>query len=196
MSEIEEEEIAQPQQKPRGFRVRMDRVEFTLAVSGVALAAFAAFFPWYVFFHREDFGIRREGLAQNLRRNLPVGPPRPVFSVSPSASININQPSSARVGEAPRPFDDIKTATVPDDSQKAVAKEQEQDAVSQPLPSGIKGFRLLHVAGERALIEDGNGMYIVAVGAVLPDNSRLSSIRKQSGQWVIVTSNGDVIGME
>ena len=36
---------------------------------------------------------------------------------------------------------------------------------------------------------------MVSVGAVLPDNSRLASIEQRDGSWVLVTSNGDVIGM-
>jgi hypothetical protein len=51
----------------------------------------------------------------------------------------------------------------------------------------------LHVANGRALIEDKSGMYIVRIGSVLPDNSRLATLEKRDGQWVIITSNGEVI---
>ncbi len=50
----------------------------------------------------------------------------------------------------------------------------------------------MHVANGRALIEDAGGMYIVRVGSVLPDNSRLATLEQRDGKWVIVTSNGDV----
>jgi hypothetical protein len=36
-------------------------------------------------------------------------------------------------------------------------------------------------------------MYIVRVGSVLPDNSRLATMEKRDGKWVIVTSTGEVI---
>ncbi|MBU2486780.1 MAG: flagellar protein, partial [Alphaproteobacteria bacterium] len=58
---------------------------------------------------------------------------------------------------------------------------------------GKPRYKLLHVANGRALIEDKSGMYIVRIGSVLPDNSRLATLEKRDGQWVIITSNGEVI---
>ena len=43
-----------------------DRV---LAVAGFMLATAAAFFPWYVFFNQEDFGIAPMGYTET--RDLP-----------------------------------------------------------------------------------------------------------------------------
>ncbi len=37
-------------------------------------------------------------------------------------------------------------------------------------------------------------MYVVRVGSILPDNSRLATIEQREGKWVIVTSTGDVYG--
>ncbi len=51
-------------------------------------------------------------------------------------------------------------------------------------------FRLLHVAGGRALVEDASGIYMVGIGEVLPDNSKLVSIEKQGAQWLLTTSTG------
>ena len=48
-------------------------------------------------------------------------------------------------------------------------------AEEQPFPA-TSGFRLLHVANGRALIEDCSGMYIVRIGSILPDNSRLATL--------------------
>jgi hypothetical protein len=39
-------------------------------------------------------------------------------------------------------------------------------------------------------------MYIVRIGSVLPDNSRLATLEQRDGSWVIVTSNGEVISVE
>jgi RPA family protein len=61
----------------------------------------------------------------------------------------------------------------------------------QPFPAS-SGFKLLHVANGRALIEDTTGMYVVRVGSVLPDESRLATIEQRDGKWVIVTSKGDI----
>jgi hypothetical protein len=50
---------------------------------------------------------------------------------------------------------------------------------------GKPRYRLLHVANGRALIEDKSGMYIVRIGSVLPDNSRLATLEQRDGSWVI-----------
>jgi hypothetical protein len=198
MSDLEEnvpDAIKPDSAKKEGFFANMDRTEVMLSATGVALAAFAAYFPWYVFFHHEYFTVRHDGMAQNLRRDLPVGPPRRVFSVSPSASININQfPEFAKVPPL-KSFDDIKTATIPEEAKPNAGAGGEKAAIGQPLPGSVRTFRLLHVAGGRALIEDGNGMYIVGVGSVLPDNSKLAAIQQRDGQWVLITTNGDTVGM-
>ena len=58
--------------------------------------------------------------------------------------------------------------------------------------AGKAGFRLLHVANGRALIEDKAGMYLVRIGSILPDNSRVATLEQRDGKWVIVTSTGDI----
>jgi hypothetical protein len=173
---------------------QMDRTDIMLTSTGVALAAFAALFPWYVFFNHDSFTINHDGMAQNLVRDLPPGPPRPVFSVSPAASINKNA-SSRFPGPLQNQLDDIKTATIPEAAESKSKHSADGAAMEQPLPGGIKSFRLVHVAGQRALIADQSGMYMVGIGGVLPDNSRLSSLEQRDGTWVLVTSNGDVVSM-
>lgn len=169
-----------PKAKPRRAARRSDKV---LAATGIALAAAAAAFPWYVFFNEEKFGIRIAGWEQ--LGDLPPGSAaRRPFSVSPTAT----PPPENRQFE-PDPVDNIVTATVSklgEARQNApVLKEQ------QPMP-GRSGFRLLHVANGRALIEDGNGMYMVQVGSILPDESRLATVEQRGGKWVIITSTGDI----
>ncbi|WP_099863962.1 flagellar protein [Pararhizobium haloflavum] len=155
-----------------------DRV---IMAGGVSLAAFAAFFPWYVFLHQEEFGpkpmvySRSEGLAQ--------WPGRTLLDASPLVE---DSPDS----ETSETFDPLMTATVP---TQAAPAETDDSALDQPFPSSRSPFRLLHVANGRALIENGAGMYIVRIGSVLPDNSRLARLEKREGEWVIVTSDGDVI---
>jgi hypothetical protein len=36
-------------------------------------------------------------------------------------------------------------------------------------------------------------MYLVRVGSILPDNSRVATLEQRDGKWVIVTSAGDVV---
>lgn len=50
----------------------------------------------------------------------------------------------------------------------------------------------MHVANGRALIEDASGMYIVRIGSVLPDNSRLATFEERDGRWVMITSKGEI----
>lgn len=169
----------------------MDRVDMALSATGVALAVFAAFFPWYVFFNHDQFAPKYGDMVQNMRRDLPVFAPKPVFSVSPSASININERPPGLAMQVPPGLDDITTATVP--GEEADRKKGRGDAggFDQPLPSAAGNFRLLHVAGGRALVEDTGGIHMIGVGEVLPDNSKLISIEQQGGKWVLTTSTGN-----
>lgn len=156
------------------------------AVAGFMLATAAAFFPWYVFFNQESFGITPMGYTET--RDLPEIEGRKVVIVSPLAIPD------EKDGAAPASaFDPITTATVPDsgDEARRVASAPNGDP-NQTFP-GKPRYRLLHVANGRALIEDKSGMYLVRVGSVLPDNSRLATLEQRDGNWVIITSNGEVI---
>ncbi len=88
---IEDGEPIRMHKEPPPSTDAMDRVDMALSATGVTLAVFAAFFPWYVFFNYDQFAPKYGEMVQNMRRDLPVFAPKPVFSVSPSASININQ---------------------------------------------------------------------------------------------------------
>lgn len=158
----------------------LDRI---LAWTGIGLAAAAAFFPWYVFFNEDKFGIK---VASGDRtRDLPHTGPREVFSVSPMAMTNRNKEDMPPPAELP---DMLTTATV-----SGNGKEKQNNLAAgledQPFP-GQTSFRLLHVSNGRALIEDGSGMYVVRVGSTLPDNARLTKIEQRGGQWLIETSSG------
>ncbi|KGD86304.1 flagellar protein [Rhizobium sp. YS-1r] len=154
-----------------------------LAATGIALAAASAFFPWYVFLNADKFGIRTESLGRT--RDLPPGIGRPVVSVSPLAMTDSSKDDwPVPIG----PADALTTATT---SSLGETRENGTFREEQPLP-GRGGFRLLHVANGRALIEDGSGMYMVRVGSSLPDNSKLAALEQRDGRWVIITSTGDV----
>jgi hypothetical protein len=159
--------------------------DVTLIAGGLGLAAFAAFFPWYVFFNQEQFGVRPMVYSQS--RDLPALTGRNIVSVSPLAIVN-SDPDSSPLDN----FDPLFTATVPGEDAPAAERSSSQDALNQPFPRAVD-FRLLHVANGRALIEDPEGVYIVRIGSVLPDNSRLSALERRDGKWAIVTSDGKVI---
>jgi hypothetical protein len=154
-----------------------------LVATGLALATASALFPWYVFLNQDKFGIRMGEIGHT--RDLPPGTPREVFSVSPLAMVD-STPDEKIL--PPEPMDSLTTATV-----SALGEELRNGQVreAQPFP-GKSSFRLLHVANGRALIEDETGMYMVRVGSVLPDNSKLAALEQRDGRWVIVTSAGEV----
>lgn len=173
---------------------KMDRVDMALSATGVALALFGAFFPWYVFFNHDKFAPNYGDLVQHMKRDLPILSPRSVFSVSPAASININKRPPDLAIPKTAALDDITTATVPEDNPDRQKAGLESAALDQPLPPSNSGnFRLLHVAGGRALIEDSSGMYMVGVGGTLPDNSTLQSIELANGRWMVKTSSGAML---
>jgi hypothetical protein len=168
---------------PRGslFR-RLLNVDTAIVGGGIALAVGAAFFPWYVFFHQESFGVRP--MTYSTDRPLSDWPGTGMMSASPI----VLEGEPAGEGE----FDMLMTATVPEPPIEEEPAAAAADPLDQPFP-GSNAFRLLHVANGRALIEDSAGMYMVQIGSVLPDNSRLARLERRDGTWVIVTSEGAVI---
>lgn len=181
-----EGEAAGPARRAGWVRQRLLSADGALVAAGFGLAAFAAFFPWYVFFNQEKFGIAPVQL--NATRDLPETPGRNVVSVSPLAI-----PDQDDGAMPPSDFDPVMTATVPGLGAEEKGAPVRKTEPSQPFP-GSPEFRLLHVANGRALIEDPSGMFLVRIGSVLPDNSRLAALEKRDGKWVIVTSDGKVIG--
>jgi hypothetical protein len=149
--------------------------------AGILLAAASAFFPWYVFLNQDKFGIRTNGFEH--MRDLPPMSPRNVMSVSPLAMVDRTEDEKLTP-----PADGLTTATV---SSLGDTDADGASMLSQPFP-GKSGFRLLHVSNGRALIEDGSGMYMVRIGSILPDNSKLATIEQRDGNWVIVTSAGEI----
>ncbi len=180
----DDEDQQQPltEQKPADGRQGTDRF---LLFSGLLIAGFAAFFPWYVFLNQDQFGVRPMGFASN--RDLPELPGRSVVAASPLAIPDSDTESS---GET---LDRINTATVNMNAPEREPLLGADAGPNQRFPGRNSSFRLLHVVNGRALIEDGSGMYVVRIGSVLPDNSRLATLEKRNGRWVIVTSDGDVI---
>lgn len=180
MTDFDDDEKIPPL-KPQGRR-RTAFHDRALTVAGLLLAGASAIFPWYVFFNEGKFGIN---VAEGDRtREMPDWPTRNVFSVSPLALANRNPPEKKPDVQV----DPLTTATV-----SSLGKESDKGAPAedQPFP-GKSPFRLLHVANGRALIEDTSGMYVVRVGSILPDESRLATLEQRDGKWVIITSKGEV----
>jgi hypothetical protein len=164
----------------RKRRDRVPLIDKALGATGIALAGLAVFFPWYAFLNQDKFSLPT--LWQGSSREIP-GMGQSGLSASPLA---LNNPETRSA------VDQLVTATVPDPAETPATA---QDGPGQPFPSA-SGFRLMHVADGRALVEDSNGIYIVNVGGVLPDNSRVATLEQRDGRWVMITSKGDLIQAE
>lgn len=173
-----ERSIPAPRSRSKNKSRLADRI---LVATGITLAAASAFFPWYVFLNEDKFGLNVAPMDHT--RDLPPTAPRAVFSVSPLAMIDNTKDKIPPAD----PMDALTTATVSSLGDKRNGGQPED----QPFP-GKGNFKLLHVANGRALIEDGTGMYMVRVGSILPDNSKLATLEQRDGHWMIITSSGEV----
>lgn len=181
VSDLEADEIVSP--SDAGLNANVLIVDQLLALIGVLLAVLATFFPWYVFFNQDQFSLPT--LWRGETRDLSSMSSQPVVSISPLAMTNSGQPASD-----PLTPDPLTTSAVPGLTKQALRPAA---AMPEPTPAQNRPFRLMHAANGRALVEDGYGMYLVQVGSVLPDNSRLATLEQRAGNWVLITSNGDVI---
>ncbi|MDE1159723.1 MAG: flagellar protein [Neorhizobium sp.] len=169
-----------------GSDSQSSRSDLILKGAAVLLAGGAVAFPWYVFFNQDKFGVSVAGWEQlrDVRGFRHDG--GEMMPVETARGSNRNGAAGGN-GDGDGGLDQLTTATVA--SPVLRKREGEGADLDQPMPGGA-GFRLLHVANGRAMIEDRSGVYIVQQGSVLPDNSRLASIEQRDGKWTIVTSNG------
>jgi hypothetical protein len=158
--------------------------DLMIAALGIALGLACAFFPWYIFFNQEKFGVRPmkfEGGGTGTSGPVSVGPqPQKIGAPMTAEDIPVMQ------------LDLFSTGALPEEdgaSQGARAPGLEE----QPFPGDIPQFRLVHVANGRAMIEDDAGLWIVQAGSMLPDSSRVAGIEKRGGKWVLVTSAKRVV---
>lgn len=150
---------------------------------GVGLTAASATFPWYVFYHREQFG------------------PTPITFDSARLDSDLSGPFyTPRVQWTPTPLTDEEIASLPVDLAPTGTVGSiksppalDGDGQAQPFPAAVPNFRLVHVANGRAMIRDDNGFFVVQRGSVLPDNTRVVSIENQNGKWLLRTSDNMVV---
>ncbi|MEA3536066.1 flagellar protein [Rhizobium sp. CC-YZS058] len=162
--------------QPR-LKDRTPMIDRALIATGVALAGLATFFPWYAFLNQDKFAMPSLWQGQTRDLSQKIGHDEATAS-----------PLDGQMDEETKAlFDQLMTASTP----AKAAPSSPSDGQDQPFP-GTAGFKLVHVASGRALIEDANGLYIVKVGSPLPDNSRLATLEERDGGWVLVTSKGEV----
>ena len=150
--------------------------------SGAVLALAAAFFPWYVFVNEDKFGL--EALRAMVSQDAAV-PSRRSTSNNSSGGI----PDRTLQAALPPAEDRLITGTVP--AEESADKDAGEDAVpAQPFPAAPRGFRLLKVIKDQAMIEDATGIYVVHKGDVLPDQTKVADLEQRDGKWVLVTDTG------
>lgn len=150
----------------------------------VIVAGAAAALPWYVFFNPEKFGM--SGAGWEALTHVPQREGGGVAAVVPHVEEGLT--SDGRDETPVTDLDALTTATV---QTEGAGQNVNGDGKSQPFPGGTR-FKLLHVSNGRALIEDKSGMFLVQIGSVLPDESKLLSMSNVGGKWQIVTSSGEI----
>ncbi len=163
-----------------GFSRSYSRGDLILFASGIVLSGFCAFFPWYVFFNQDQFGIRAVKLE-----NIPSS------GRTPRGAIPADRIASEDAARDNREtdLDTFTTGTTPPTS----SEDDDPRTVDQPFPAPVPEYELVHVANGRAMIQDDQGLYVVQRGSLLPDNSRVAKIEKRNGSWVLVTTADRVL---
>ena len=159
---------------PQGKRER--RSDILIALAGTGLGLGCAMFPWYVFFNQEQFGVRAMQFSRAGEMPPPTVTYQPPREMPPVDSA-----------ELPAALDLFATGTLPDAEKPAFLPP-----AAQPFPGDVK-FQVVHIANGRAMIADGDGMWVVQTGSTLPDASRVAAIEQRDGQWVLVTNSDRVI---
>lgn len=168
----------------RPLRLKKSWSDIALAGCGVALGVTCAVFPWYIFFHQEQFGIRALKFGGG--------------DMNVAAPIGMTPTGKALIHPMPAPdipavqLDLFATGTLPDNED---GERSPPGLAEQPFPAPPPNFRLVHVANGRAMIEDDGGLWVVQRGSTLPDNSRVTGIERRDGHWVLLTTGDRVIGL-
>lgn len=179
MTDFDADEPVQPLPVRKKRFWTADRI---IGWSGAMLALAAAFFPWYVFVNEERFGL--EALRAMVSQD-PAVPSRRSTTDNSSGGI----PDRTLNAALPPSEDSIVTGTVP--AEESAEKDgSEEPLPAQPFPAAPRGFRLLKVIKDQAMIEDATGIYVVHKGDVLPDQTKVTDLEQRDGKWVLVTDTG------
>lgn len=156
--------------------------DYALAAAGIALGLTCAVFPWYIFLHQDQFGIRALKFSGgDMNSAAPVG-------MTPSGKALVNPMPAPDIPVVQ--LDLFATGTLPENE---AGKRSPPGLAEQPFPARPVNFRLVHVANGRAMIEDQSGLWVVQRGSILPDNSKVTGMEMRDGQWVMLTTGDRVI---
>ncbi len=167
------------------------RGDIMLAALGITIGLTAAIFPWYVFFNQDQFGVRamrfereREGSgAGGAGSRMPGDLPFPTELVERA------------IGRGAIPLlelDRLATGNVPDEDRPTGSVP----LADQPFPGVEKPqakFSIVHIENGRVMVADDGGVWLARTGSTLPDASRIASIERRDGEWVVVTDSRQVL---
>lgn len=167
--------------RPRKPRRKGWKSDLALSALGIALGLGCAYFPWYIFFNQEKFGVRAMKF-EGFEPSAPSPGITPTASATPPLTV-----SDVPVLE----LDLFATGTISeDDSGKG---DRPRAVIEQPFPGPAPVFRVVHAANGRAMIEDDTGIFVVGRGDRLPDESTVASVEQRDGRWVVVTDDQRVL---
>lgn len=165
-------------------RRRYSRADIVLFASGIALSGVCAFFPWYVFFNQQQFGVRGVKMDMPSTGSVSTGVGPAGRNAGPVRDIARDESG----------LDSFTTGTLPQPREEEEASETA--AIEQPFPAPVPEFDLVHVANGRAMIQDDMGLFVVQRGSLLPDNTKVASIEQRNGRWVVVTTGDRILEMK
>lgn len=151
--------------------------DLIVAAFGIALGLLCAAFPWYIFMNPDQFGVRAVRFESTSLGDQPI--------YLGDLSERVGAPSSSDILSAE--LDHFPTGT----TRRAGDKDGEDSVplAKQPFPGEGGEFSLVFASNGRAMISDDTGMWVVQLGSILPDSSRVTSIEQRGSKWVLVTSN-------
>lgn len=168
VEELPEEPVDTEKIQPSAPKIK-DRSDWIIALAGIGLAVLCGSFPWYIFVHQEEFGIRPltfSGAGKDAQEPLHL-----TDELTPEdwAAVNI--------------LDFRSTGTVGNTSPTG-------EALHQPFPGDGVSFQMLDAMNGHAIIEDRYGFWVVRSGDELPDGSLVDGIlQREDGSWVLTTSD-------
>jgi len=183
-AEVEAATLQNTEKKPQS------QVDHYLKVSAIALAVVCAMLPVVTYLQRVDLSPSKKNdtkITDPLNRTDQK-------TVRHFPSFRPNEEAASNEG-----IDTMKTGSIMSNGKGLPGATDGQggegSSEGKPLPKPV--FALREVVGSMAMIEDISGYWFVEKGSLLPDGSRLVSIRRgqSGGNWQLTTSTGGVIDM-
>jgi len=161
----------------------MTAADYILSVVGLCLGTAAALFPWHVYLNPDAYGPPRMQFSRGgvipEAEILALQSGEPVFDMRTGRFVMDDRPGSS--------IDSVVTGNVDRDGPPAVGD------LDQAFPGNGAGFQVLAVDGNRALVGDSQGVYLIRPRTRLPDGTLALSFRRDEEGWYIVTSEEKIL---